>query len=707
MRTTNLELRKRIASLFLLFVVIFGGILSIRFFFVQVVNGDKLKRMAEENRMRDIPVKAKRGIIYDRNGHELAISISTDSVYCIPVDVKKTKKEKKVAHILAGILGLDEQQTYKKITRKSGYEWIKRQITPAQSKAIIQAKLPGIGLTDESKRYYPKGTLAAHILGISGVDNTGLEGIDCYYEKVLGGTEGRKVIEHDAVGREIPDATHYFVAPVEGKNLVLTIDETIQYIAERELDKMVQAKKPQAACIIVMDPRTGEVLALANRPTFDPNNFKEYPGRSRRNFAINDAFEPGSTAKIVTASGALEERAVKPEDRYFCPGFVKVGRETIKCAQSAKHGSQSFVEVVENSCNVGFVQTGLKLGMENFYRYLRSFGFGQKTGIDLPGEATGIIVPQKRAKQIDLAVMSFGQANAATPIQLVTAASAVANGGMLMKPHLVREIQDPKGKVIERIAPTRVRQIISKDTSKEMCEILEKVVSEGSGKNAYIEGYRVAGKTGTAQKIAPGGGYKANEYIASFVGFAPADNPRLACIVIIDAPQGYPYFGGWVAAPVFKSVIQDSLRYMEVPLEKFPKKDVKAQNEENKKVLVPDLVNLGPQDASIALRKAGLNMQLEGEGEIVWSQVPKAYTEVSELSRVIVYLSPVPDQQGTGQVTIPDLSGKSLKEAARSLSRLGLHLRPEGYGLAYKQKPAPGTKVSVGSSVTVEFQPLE
>jgi stage V sporulation protein D (sporulation-specific penicillin-binding protein) len=316
MQTTGLLLRKRIATLFFLFTVGFC-LLGGRIFWVQFVKGAELSEMATQNRMRDVPVEAKRGIICDRNGHELAISISADSVYAIPAEVRRYNRQDEVAQKLAQVLGMDQANLLKKITATSSFEWIKRQITPEQGKQIRDMNLPGIDLTEESRRYYPKGTLAAHVLGISGIDNTGLEGIDKYYDDLVGGTKGRIVIEHDAAGREIPEATHKYIAPVDGSNLVLTIDETIQYIVERELDKVFKQYQAKNAAAIVMDPKTGEILAISSRPTFNPNSYNDYPASNRRNFAINDAYEPGSTMKITTSAMAMEESVVNQSSQFY------------------------------------------------------------------------------------------------------------------------------------------------------------------------------------------------------------------------------------------------------------------------------------------------------------------------------------------------------------------------------------------------------
>lgn len=702
MQNTNYSVRKRIATLFFLFALVFI-LLSSRVFWVQFVKGADLSEKAMQNRMRDIPVESKRGIIYDRNGNELAISVSTDSIYAIPAEVISSKKQKEIAQKLALVLEMDEQKLYERITRQSSFEWIKRQVNAEKTKQLRELDLPGIGFTEESQRHYPKGTLASHILGISGVDNTGLEGVDFYYNDLVGGTKGRIVIEHDAGGRPIPEATHNYIPPTDGANLILTIDETIQYIVEREVDKVFKERNAKSAGAIVMDVKTGGILALTSRPTFDPNNYAEYPAKNRRNFIINDAYEPGSTMKIVTAAAALQENVVSSEKRYFCPGYIKVGKETIRCSDNKAHGSQVFSEMVENSCNVGFVEVGLDMGIPTYFKYLNDFGFGKPTGIDLPGEASGILVNQKNAKQIDLATMSMGQANAVTALQLINAVAAVANDGKLMQPHLVKQVIDNEGKVIKSFEPKVIKEVITPETARKLRLILEGVVANGTGKNAFIDGYRIAGKTGTAQKISPTGGYMANEYVASFIGFAPADEPQIVCVVVVDAPQGYPYYGGWVAAPPFKEIIKDSLRYLEVPLYETQKKEELVATD---LVIVPDVVNLQLSEAISTMNNRGLDVKVSGTGNIVWQQTPKPHTKLKRGSQVIINLSPLHPNENSGEVTIPDLEGKSMKEVAKILADLGLHLIPEGYGLAYEQSPEPGKIVAVNSSIKVKFQPI-
>lgn len=676
-------------------------LLSVRLFWLQVFRSEDLSKKALENRMQDIRVEAKRGTIYDRNGKELAVSVSAESVYATPPEVKKSGKADDIARQVAEVLQMDEARVKNLITRPVALEWVKRQIDPETAQRLRQLDLPGIHTVEESRRFYPKNELACHILGISGIDNVGLEGLDLYYNDYLAGTPGRFVVERDAAGRPIPEAIHRYIKPIPGNSLILTIDETIQYIVERELDRVMESRKPKAAYAVVMDPQTGEVLALANRPGFDPNRYKEYPGSVRRNYAVNNALEPGSTGKIITAAAALDAGVVKPSDNFYCPGFLKVGKHTIREAQGRVHKSQPFSRVVENSCNVGFVQLGMRLGLADYFKYIKAFGLGQKTGIDLPGEAKGILVPEKRATQVDLATMSFGQANAVTAIQLLNAVCTVANGGILYRPHLLKEVVSEQGEVVKRVEPEKIRRVISEKTSRDLCAILEGVVSNGTGKNAYIEGYRVAGKTGTAQKIAPRGGYLSDQHVASFIAFAPADNPRLATLVVVDDPKGYPYYGGTVAAPLVKAILEDSLNYLGVP------RQTKGSDKigEEKKVTIPHLVNLPLSEALDELRSKGLNAKISGEGNLVREQSPRADTKVEPGSRVILMMSSSPPVQvNPYQVTVPDVTGKSMKEVARLLSQVGLKLESIGYGIAEKQEPEAGTISRGGSLVKVWFK---
>lgn len=701
MSGTNIVIKKRVTKLFL----VVGAILVLligRLAWIQFVRGGELRDMAIKNRMDDIPVPAKRGIITDRNGEELVISISSDSIYAIPAEVRKGDPEK-TARDLAGILDLKYEDVYKKITTRSRLVYIKKRVDPAVSREVKKLQLPGIDVVEQSQRVYPKGRLASHILGIVGADNNGLEGLEKKLDGILSGIPGRIITEKDATGRDIPQALHDYVPPVPGNNVALTIDETIQYFVERELDNIMAKHSPKGATIIAMEPKTGRILAMGNRPDFDPAKYNDFPREYRRNEAIQLNYEPGSVFKIVTSAAALEEGVVKPESRFFDPGYITVGDRKIKCWRFPRaHGAQSFLEVVENSCNPGFVEVAMDLGKEKFYKYIRAFGLGQKTGVNLSGETTGIVIPESKVTPINLATISIGQSISVSPIQLVTAMSAVANDGVLMKPQVVQEIKDAKGVTTKKYEPEPVRQVISKSTARQLCGILEKVVSEGTGKNAYLEGYRVAGKTGTAQKAGKGG-YMQGRYIASFGGFAPADDPKVALLVIIDEPTG-AYFGGLIAAPAFQNVMRDTLRYLNVTPH-LSEEELKNKTSKDE-VLVPDVVNTSLEDANSILHEAGLEGRVDGEGSWVIQQQPKGGVKCPAGTNVILYVGPQGRTIPSGrEVTMPDLTGMTMREAGQLLGRLGLQLNPQGSGIAVKQDTAPGTRVKSGTSLTVTFMP--
>ncbi|HHW06613.1 MAG TPA: stage V sporulation protein D [Clostridia bacterium] len=704
----NLMIRKRIAVLFFLIAGILF-LLSLRLVWIQVIQGDWLQEKAMHNRLREVRVEAKRGIIYDRNGKELAISVSTDSVGAFPSQVRRSGREREIAAKLAELLEMDEEEVYAKITKNASFVWVKRKIGFELGPKIKAMDLPGIEVYEESQRYYPNDTLAAHVLGFAGIDNQGLEGLEKKFDEELRGEAGRIIIEFDAVGREIPQATHQYIPPTDGSSIVLTIDETIQYIVERELDNLMAGpSQPKSAAVIVMDPRNGDILALSSRPTFNPNQYNQYPQSSWRNVIVSNTYEPGSTFKILIAAMALEEKVVGLDDRFYDPGYIKVGKETIKCWRSGNpHGSQSFLEGIENSCNPVFVEVGLRVEEKQknlMYRYLRAFGLGQPTGVELFGEAKGIMIPEEQLKTINLATISIGQGIAVTPLQLVTAVSAVVNGGYLMKPRLVKEILNSEGEVIQTFEPEVVRQVISGETSRQIALALERVVSNGTGRNAYIPGYRVGGKTGTAQIAGPGG-YQQGKYVASFIGVAPVDDPRLVALVVVEEPQGI-YYGGTVAAPVFKRIVEDALYYLGVPPQ-YNEEELAGQSKAGQEeVVVPDVTNIEPEQATAALEAAGLVPSFRGQGNVVVSQTPKGLAKAPKGTKVILHLGTV--DGGSQEVMVPDLTGKRIPEAAALVEALGLTLKPRGAaGKAVEQEPIPGTLVPRGTSVVVTFSEEE
>lgn len=693
---TNLLVRRRMVALFFLFCTCLL-LLTGRLGWLQLVCGHRLEAQALEERLRDVVIPAKRGKIYDRQLRELAVSVSAPSVVAFPPEVKLSGKEKEIAAKLAAILQMPEEEVYGRITKNALYYYVRRKVEFAQAEEIAKLRLPGIEIIEENQRYYPNGPLAANVLGFAGIDNQGLEGIEHYYDGELRGQDGALRVEADAVGREIPQAAHTYTPPRDGYSLVLSLDSTIQYLAERELDALMQSPTaPAKAAIIVMDPRNGEILAMASRPSFDPNRYGAYPQSSWRNPNVSDTYEPGSTFKVITAAAALEEGLVREEERFYDPGFIKVGAQNIKCWRFPRgHGSQTFVEGVKNSCNPVFVSLGLRLEEKKpgrFYDYIYAFGFGAKTGIDTGGEAVGQLIPREKLKDIYVGSIAIGQSIAVTPIQLVTAVGAVANGGLLVRPHLLLEVRDQKGGLVRRYDPGPPRQVIAAGTAARLGLLLEQVVKDGTGRNAYLPGYRVAGKTGTAQKPGPGG-YQPDKHVASFVGYAPVNDPRVVALVIVDEPKGYPYFGGTVAAPIFRSLVEAVLRYLGVPpAEKVPEPG------EPQPVTVPQVLALPVGEAAAVVRAAGLEPQIAGGGVQVREQTPRAGASLPQGSRVLL------EAPAAGSTLVPDLTGLSHSQALNRLSALGLVLEAEGSGEVVEQHPVPFTEVARGQVVRAIFK---
>lgn len=555
---SHIKIRRRLIVVLLMVCTLTVG-LCCRLGYLQIYKSGWLSENAVDQRVRSIPVEPRRGAIYDRNGIEMAVSSSIESVYAIPAEIKNVEQ---TAAKLAAILDFDEDKLSKKLKRRQAFTWVARKITEDQAIKIKKADLPGIGLTEEGDRQYPQGELAAHVLGFTGLDSQGLDGVELTFDKYLKGEKGSVVVEYDGGGREIPSAVHRYIAPVAGNTVYLTVDAVIQKIVERELDKAMIDTGAKAATIIAMQPYTGEILALANRPTYNPNNFADYSPKTWRNIAISNAYEPGSTFKIVTTATALDSKVVTPQDTFFDSGAIDVQGRTIHCWKHGGHGQQSFKQVVENSCNPGFVSVGLRLGADNFYRYLDEFGLSDLTNIDLPGEAKGIRISKDKAQPINLGTMAMGQSIAVTPLQLITAVSAAINGGVLVKPQVVKSINTANGDKVAEFGTDQQRRVVSEQTSALVRDIMESVVRNGTGKSAYIEGMHIGGKTGTAQK-AGAGGYINGKYLASFIGFAPAAHPEIVIVVAIDEPVGM-YYGGQIAAPVFKNIMYDVSQYLKL-----------------------------------------------------------------------------------------------------------------------------------------------
>ena len=529
-----------------------------RLFFIQFFRSNYLAGLANKQHNLFVELEPLRGTVYDTRLTPQTVSIPADSLYASPNAIQDKDKETLVRQ-LSQILNINQAYLRDRLYRKKSFVWLARKITPEQSQAIKRLNIKGLGFLKENKRSYPNSYIASHIIGFAGLDNVGLEGTEVYYDKYLKGETGWAVFLRDARQKRL-DLWEKMVLPRNGYDTVLTIDEVIQYIAERELDKAFKSYHAKGASIIVMDPHTGAILALASRPTYDLNEHSKATKDQMRNRAICDLFEPGSVFKIVTLSAAIEEKKVNEEDKFFCEnGSYRVASHTLH--DHRPHGWLTFREVIEESSNICTTKVAQILGPDIVSRYVKLFGFGAKLGVDLPGESPGMAKEPRQWSKISIAAIPIGQEVGVTTLQLVSAISVIANGGQLMKPYIVQEIRDKQGETIKKFSPVMIRKVISLDTAARVKKILTGAVEEGTGKLAKVPGFSAAGKTGTAQKLEPNGTYSNNKFIASFIGFAPAEDPLIAIAVTVDEPRPY-YFGGVVAAPVFKNVASDTIRYL-------------------------------------------------------------------------------------------------------------------------------------------------
>ena len=613
---------------FFLFILCLLIIIVIRVFYIQVFDYQKLSTLAESLWSRELPIGADRGEIYDRNGKVLATNITTTSLVLIPNQIQNKKE---VAEKLSEILNSDYEDMLAHVSKKTSIERVHpegRQLSYDIASKIDELGYDGVYLVKESKRYYPYGSVLSHVLGYVGIDNQGLSGLELTYDDYLTGKNGAIKYFSDGKGNRL-ELSEVYEEPQDGIDLQLTIDLDIQLAAERELDNIMSKYTPEHALILAMDPDTGEVLAMASRPNFDPNNYQDYTTETiNQNLPIWMTYEPGSTFKIMTLATSLEEQTVNLfEDTYYDDGSVNVDGATIHCWKSGGHGAQTFLEVVENSCNPGFVELGQRLGTNTLMSYINNFGFGAKTGIDLNGESNGILFNIDKMGPVELATTSFGQGISVTPIQQVTAVSAAINGGTLYEPYLVKEMLEPETKsVIYTKEPVMRRKVISEETSKLVRYALESVVANGSGRSAYIENYRVGGKTGTAQKV-QNGVYMDGNYILSFIGFMPADDPEIVVYVAIDHPQGVTQYGGVVAAPIAKSVLETAISVLDIePSSEGMEKEYNWLD--TKYVKLPEVTGLTVEEAKKTLK--GFSIEYSGEGENIVYQSPSANTYIKE-----------------------------------------------------------------------------
>ena len=629
------KIDKRIRLLFLIFLLLFI-IIGLRVFYVQVFDYKKLSQLASDLWSRDLPIEASRGLILDRNGVVLADNLTTTSLVLIPNQIKDKENTTKQ---LAEILGITYEEMKEHVYKETSIERVHpegRRLSYEIADKIEALHLEGVYLVKESKRYYPYGELLAHVLGYVGIDNQGLSGLELQYDEYLTGEAGAIKYFSDAKGNKL-ELNDVYIKPQDGMNIQLTIDINIQQSLERELNNVVEMFDPDMALALVMDPKTGEILGMSSRPTFDPNHYQDYSTEVlSRNLPIWATYEPGSTQKIITTAAAVEEGVVDLfKDEFTDTGSVQVDTARIKCWKAGGHGHQTFLQVLQNSCNPGFVKMGQLLGKERLFSYLDKFGFGKKTGIDLNGEGEGIIFPLSKVGNIELATTAFGQGISVTPIQQITAISAVLNGGSLLKPFVLKNILEPEtGNVMYQNETTIVRQTISEKTSEIMRYALESVVALGGGKAAYIDGYRIGGKTGTAQKVKDGV-YLVNNYIMSFVGIVPSNDPQAVLYIAIDNPKNTALLSSYTTTPIARRILLDIIEALNIPKQEG---GIEKDWEWSDKVYyeIPNVVGKTKEEAKELLEH--FTIEYSGEGEHVISQSPEAGERIEDGSTIKLML---------------------------------------------------------------------
>jgi len=588
------------------FVLLLFTLVALKAFDLQVLDRDRAFTIARKQHHGSSTLLPRRGKVLDRNMKELAVNVEVKSVFTNPYAVKKPEE---LTKILSKELDIPEKKVKKSLGSKSSFVWLKRLADPEVTSKLKDMKLEGVGFVEEPKRIYPNGHLMGQVLGFTNIDSTGIEGIEYRYDGLLIGKPGKIILKRDALGRRIissPDTVEDFdERKISGHNLVLTVDAQIQHIVERELREGIEKMNGEKGMALVMNPETGEILAMASYPFLDPNNYSDFPRANRRNLPIWYTYEPGSTMKVFLVSSALEEKKVSPDTQFFCEnGRRKVGARVIRDVHP--YGTLTVADIIRKSSNIGASKIGETLGKETYYKYLKKFGFGDKTGIDLPGESSGLLASPNKWGKIELATISFGQGVSVTALQLTSALSAIANGGYLMKPYIVKQIIGSDGNIIRENEPEVVNRVLSYDTSVQMTRIMERVVEEGTGKRAAIPGFKVAGKTGTAQiPDTVHGGYYHNRYIASFIGFTPSDDPKIAMVIVVEAPKKLTH-GGSVAAPIFKQIAEKVLFYLGAS----PNGELVGTK------LMPDLSGKSVRDILKWSEEEGVKVEVKGSGYV-------------------------------------------------------------------------------------------
>lgn len=655
-------LKFRLMTLLVFFVILFVALFS-RALHLQILSGETLKILAEKQHTKTLLLPPERGIIFDRNGEKIAASLQVDSVCADP---SKMARPADAAERITSLLNIDRQVVMKKLLHSKNFCWIARRIPPELAQKVEEAKIEGVFLVKEPKRFYPNGDLAGQLVGLVGLDSVGLEGLEIKYDQYLKGTPEKLIWTRDAKGRILYHrAEKASVSSDESINMILTIDSRIQYLVESQLKAAVQEKGAKGGLAIVMDPKTGEILALANSPSFDPNILLSVSSNNKKNKVITDCFDPGSTFKPFLVAAALEEGTVRENDRFYCEnGSYAIANRVIHEANRKRHGALTVHDILKYSSNIGSVKIAEKLGKEKFYEYIRAFGFGAKTGIDLPGEIPGLLRPVDNWTRVDAATIAFGQGVSVTAIQMITALSTIANQGTMMKPYVVKALVDKKGQIVHNYSPTAVRQVISPDTARRLTAIMTDVVGQedGTGKNARIENVSVAGKTGTAQKFDFSRRVYSSERVkTSFMGFFPAEDPQIAMLVILDEPQK-DRWGGVASAPVFKAIGEQILMCFKTHIRPNPLPGMEQEK------------NINNSDISLSLVSSSRIINADAAASL----------EADES-------------------LIPDFLGLSIRDVLRTARKRGIEVRIEGNGWAVKQHPAPGTPIAHSTHCSVIF----
>lgn len=651
--------RVRIVIIGTFFGLLFLSVI-VRAFYLQIIQHEDMIKRADKQHQRIVPLTPARGAIMDRNGTPLAVSVEMDSCYAEPRHIQDIEG---TAAVLAPFLGTSKSEMVKKLTTSKHFVWLERKLTPEAAVRIKNMKLRGIGFVKENKRFYPNIEIAAHVLGFTGREPNGLEGIELKYDATILGNTGYLITERDNLGRDIAVKNTVIKNTSPGKNVILTLDKNIQYITEKELAKAVTESGAKNGMALVMESNSGRILAMANYPSYNPNSYSKYSQAELRNRIVADSFEPGSTFKVFLIAAALEEKIIKPADMFNCEnGSYKIADRTIHDTHS--YGRLSVTDILKYSSNIGAAKIGFKLGDERLFRYLKNFGFGERTGIDLPGESPGNLRDNRRWYGVDLANISFGQGVSASAIQLAAAISAVANGGNLMKPYIVERILDDSGQEVQKFDPQTIQRVLSESTAHQVTKMMESVTSNGgTGTNAAVEGFRVAGKTGTAQKVDSVTRRYGAKRTASFIGFIPADKPRLTILVVVDEPKTSQY-GGVVAAPAFRAIAQSSLVYLKVASQADPGKPAVLAEARS-----------GQTTASKAQNQDSMS-----EGDLL-------------------------EASTTGAVVMPDFRGMSMRHVLQVMEKRNINIRLLGSGRAAEQMPPPGHTIRAIDEVWIKFAP--